>query len=150
MGGSAVLRYAGLGGDADAVVSVSSPGTWYERGTRPMRIVHWLCETRTGRTVLRLTRRTRMATDGWDPVPEAPHEVAGRIAPTPLLIVHGDADHYFPLPHVGTAARRPRRRPTVWIEPGMGHAESATTLALVDRIVDWVRGGARRPGRGAR
>ena len=72
MGGSAVLRYAGLGGDADAVVSISSPGKWYERGTRPMRIVHWLCETRTGRTVLRLTRRTRMATEGWDPVPEAP------------------------------------------------------------------------------
>ena len=33
MGGSVVLRHAGLGGDADAVVSVSSPGLWYERGT---------------------------------------------------------------------------------------------------------------------
>src|SRR4051794_33139296 len=99
MGGSAVLRYAGLGGDADAVVSVSSPGRWYERGTRPMRIVHWLCETRAGHLALRLGRRTRMAGAQWDPVPEAPHEVAGFIAPTPLLIVHGDADHYFPLPH---------------------------------------------------
>ena len=138
MGGSAVLRYAGLGGDADAVVSISSPGKWYERGTRPMRIVHWLCETRTGRTVLRLTRRTRMATDGWDPVPEAPHEVAGRIAPTPLLVVHGDADHYFPLPHA-ELLRQAAPQATVWIEPGMKHAESATSLALVDRIVEWVR-----------
>lgn len=138
MGGSAVLRHAGLGGDADAVVSVSSPGRWYERGTRPMRIVHWLCETRTGRLILRLARRTRLAAGRWDPVPAAPHEVAGLIAPTPLLIVHGDADHYFPLPHVHLLSEA---APTaiVWIEPGMGHAENATTTELVDRIVDWLR-----------
>lgn len=138
MGGSAVLRYAGLGGDTDAVVSVSSPGRWYERGTRPMRVVHWLCETRTGHLLLRLTRRTRMAGAHWDPVPEAPHEVAGLIAPTPLLIVHGDADRYFPLPHVhllGSAAPEAE----VWIEPGMGHAESATTPELVGRIAAWLR-----------
>jgi pimeloyl-ACP methyl ester carboxylesterase len=140
MGGSAVLRYAGLGGDADAVVSISSPGRWYERGTRPMRVVHWLCETRTGRLVLRLSRRTRLAgPTTWDPVPEAPHEVVGLISPTPLLIVHGDADHYFPMPHVDLL-REAAPNATVWIEPGMGHAESATTPALVARIADWVRG----------
>ncbi len=138
MGGSAVLRYAGLGGDVDAVVSISSPGEWYERGTRPMRLVHWLCETRAGRTAVRLTRHTRLASSGWDPVPEAPHEVAGRIAPTPLLIVHGDADHYFPLPHV-ELLRVAAPQATVWIEPGMRHAESATSPALVGRIVEWVR-----------
>ena len=138
MGGSAVLRYAGLGGDADAVVSISSPGKWYERGTRPMRVVHWLCETRTGHAVLRLTRRTRMAAKGWDPVPEAPHEVAGRIAPTPLLVVHGDADHYFPLPHA-ELLRDAAPDASVWIESGMRHAESATSLELIERIVEWVR-----------
>src|ERR1700759_3772360 len=100
MGGSAALRYAGLGGDADAVVSISSPGRWYERGTRPMRVVHWLCETRTGHMVLRVSRKARMAGTGWEPIPEAPHEVAGRIAPVPLLVVHGDADRYFPMPHL--------------------------------------------------
>jgi pimeloyl-ACP methyl ester carboxylesterase len=138
MGGSAVLRYAGLGGDADAVVSISSPGRWYERGTRPMRVVHWLCETRTGHLVLRLTRRTRLAAAVWDPVPEAPHEVAGAISPTPLLIVHGDADHYFPLPHADLL-REAATGAAVWIEPGMGHAESATSPELIDRIVDWLR-----------
>lgn len=138
MGGSAVLRYAGLGGDADAVVSISSPGRWYERGTRPMRIVHWLCKTRTGRLLLRLLRRTRLAGTSWDPVPEAPHEVAGAIAPTPLLIVHGDADHYFPLAHVNLL-REAAPSATVWVEPGMGHAENATTAALVERIAGWLR-----------
>lgn len=138
MGGSAVLRYAGLGGDTDAVISVSSPGRWYERGTRPMRVVHWMVETRRGNAVLRVARRTRMASRSWDPVPEAPHEVVGAIAPTPLLIVHGDADHYFPLPHA-ELLRTAAPGATVWIEPGMGHAEHATTPELVHRIVAWLR-----------
>jgi pimeloyl-ACP methyl ester carboxylesterase len=146
MGGSAVLRYAGLGGDADAVVSVSSPARWFERGTRPMRIVHWLCETRTGRVVLRVSRRTRLDRFGWTGVvPEAPHEVAGLIAPTPLLIVHGDADRYFPLPHVHLL-RDSAPSAEVWIEPGMGHAESATTPDLIARITAWLRSLDSAPG----
>jgi pimeloyl-ACP methyl ester carboxylesterase len=137
MGGSVVLRYAGLGGDADAVVSVSSPGAWFERGTRSMRMVHWMFETRSGRLVSRLARRTRLESGGWDVIPESPSEVAGRISPRPLLIVHGDADHYFPSRHVELlAAAAPTAQ--VWIEPGMGHAETATTPDLVARIADWV------------
>lgn len=138
MGGSIVLRYAGLGGDVDAVVSVSSPGRWFERGTRPMRMVHWMIETRSGRVVLRVLRRTRLAREGWDPVPEAPHEVVGRIAPTPLLIVHGDADRYFPMPHLHVL-RESAPDAVVWVEEGMGHAESATTPDLVERIAAWLK-----------
>lgn len=138
MGGSAVLRYAGLGGAADAVVAVSSPGTWFERGTRPMRFVHWMCESRTGRATARLARHTRIARAGWAArPPEAPAEVVGAIAPTPLLLVHGDADRYFPLAHVrALAAAAPSAQ--VWIEPGLGHAETAMTPALLGRIADWV------------
>src|SRR3984885_8501027 len=40
MGASIVLRYAGLIGGLDAVVSVSGPGRWYYRGTERMRRVH--------------------------------------------------------------------------------------------------------------
>ena len=137
MGGSSVLRYAGLGGDADAVVSVSSPGRWFERGTRPMRIVHWLCETRTGRALLRVGRGTRLAGRAWETTPEAPHEVVGAIAPTPLLIVHGDADHYFGLDHL-ELLRASAPSAEVWVEEGMGHAESATTAELVGRLADWL------------
>lgn len=137
MGGSAVLRYAGLGGDADAVVSVSSPATWFERGTRSMRVVHWLCETRSGRLTCRVARRTRLASGAWATVPAAPVEVVGSIAPTPLLLVHGSDDHYFPVRHaleLATAAPHA----DAWIEAGMGHAETGTTTDLVDRIAAWV------------
>lgn len=139
MGGSAVLRYAGLpGGEADAIVSVSSPGMWFERGTRPMRVVHWVLEKRTGRTVLRLAKRVRVSGSRWDPVPEAPHEVVGAIG-VPLLLVHGDADHYFPLRHIEALAAAAADHAEVWIEPGMTHAETGTTGELVDRIAAWLR-----------
>jgi pimeloyl-ACP methyl ester carboxylesterase len=147
MGGSVALRHAGLGGDADAVVSVSSPGAWFERGTRSMRVVHWLCETRTGRLVCRFARGTRLEANAWDAtVPESPADVAGRIAPRPLLIVHGDADHYFPAHHVELlAAAAPSA--DVWIEPGMGHAETATTADLVERIARWAEAAVAGSGR---
>jgi pimeloyl-ACP methyl ester carboxylesterase len=137
MGGTAVLRHAGLGGDADAVVSVSAPGLWFERGTRPMRLVHWMFESRTGRVATRFLRGTRVSADGWTTLPEAPAEVAGAIAPRPLLLVHGEADRYFPMAHVeALAAAAPTAQ--VWIEPEMGHAEVATTAQLIDRIGEWV------------
>lgn len=137
MGGSAVVRYAGLGGDADAVVSVSGPGVWYERGTRPMRVVHWMFESRSGRAATRLLRRTRISPAGWVIVPEAPAEVAAAIAPRPLLVVHGDADRYFPMRHPDAFADAAPHA-EVWIEADMGHAEVATTPDLVDRIARWV------------
>ncbi len=138
MGGTSVLRYAGLGGDTDAVVSVSAPGSWWERGTRPMRIVHWVFETRTGRFAALVLRRTRVSPDAWEVLPQAPAEVAGAIAPRPLLLVHGEDDHYFPVSHVEQlAAAAPSA--DVWIESGMGHAEAASTDDLLDRIAAWVR-----------
>jgi pimeloyl-ACP methyl ester carboxylesterase len=137
MGGTAVLRHAGLGGDADAVVSVSAPGLWFERGTRAMRLVHWMFESRSGRTATRVLRRTRVSSAGWATIPEAPADVAGAIAPRPLLIVHGDADHYFPSHHVDALATAAPGA-EVWREADMGHAETATNAQLVERIGTWV------------
>jgi pimeloyl-ACP methyl ester carboxylesterase len=114
-----------------------------------MRIVHWLCETRTGRFVLRVGRGTRLAAESWEVTPEAPHEVVGSIAPTPLLIVHGDSDHYFPLEHL-ELLREAAPGAAVWLEEGMGHAETATTPELVNRIAAWLRSVVGVPAASAR
>jgi len=138
MGGAVAVRHAALHGGIDALAAVSSPARWYYRGTPNMRRVHWAIERRTGRLAARLARGTRIAATGWNPVPEAPHEVAGRIAPTPLLVVHGDADSFFPLEHAEQlygAARDPRE---LWIEPSFGHAEAAASPELIGRISDWL------------
>ncbi|MEU5756943.1 alpha/beta fold hydrolase [Streptomyces sp. NPDC047829] len=142
MGGSVVLRHAALSGDdggpgPDAVVSVSAPARWYYRGTAPMRRLHWLVMRPTGRLVGRYGLRTRIHHRDWDPVPLSPVEAAGRIAPTPLLVVHGDRDGYFPLDHPRMLAEAAGDHGELWVEPGMGHAEHASGEELLHRIGDW-------------
>jgi fermentation-respiration switch protein FrsA (DUF1100 family) len=139
MGASIVLRHAGLIGGLDAVVSVSGPGWWYYRGTEPMRRVHFAVEHRLGRFVTRRWLKTRISPEGWKLVPVPPAEAAAQIAPIPLLIVHGDQDHYFPPEHARQlylAAREPKE---LWVLPGMGHAEAACSAELIDRIGAWVQ-----------
>jgi len=138
MGASVVLRHAGLIGGLDAVVSVSGPGRWYYRGTERMRRVHLAVEHRLGRFVTRRWLKTRISPEGWKLIPVPPAEAAARIAPVPLLIVHGDQDLYFPPEHARQlymAAREPKE---LWLLPGMGHAEAACSQELVDRIARWI------------
>jgi pimeloyl-ACP methyl ester carboxylesterase len=143
MGGSVVLRHAALyagdegGAGTDAVVSVSSPARWYYRGTAPMRRLHWVVLRPAGRLVGRYGLRTRIHHRDWDPVPLSPVEAAGRIAPTPLLVVHGDRDGYFPLDHPRMLAEAAGDHGELWVEPGMGHAEHASGEDLLHRIGDW-------------
>lgn len=139
MGASVVLRHAGLIGGVDAVVSVSGPGRWHYRGTKPMRRVHWVVEHRAGRLVSRRFLNTRISDGRWDPMPVPPADAAAKIAPTPLLIVHGDEDGYFPVDHAHQlfdAAHEPK---DLWIIPGFGHAERDAPPALLDRIGGWLR-----------
>lgn len=138
MGGSVVLRHAALHpGETDAVVSVSAPARWYYRGTREMRRVHWLVLRPAGRLVGRYGFGTRIEHRGWDPVPLSPVEAVPLITSTPLLIVHGDRDGYFPLDHPRSLAEAASGHAELWLEPGMGHAEHAASDALLERIAEW-------------
>ena len=141
MGASIVLRYAGLIGGVDAVVSVSGPGRWYYRGTKAMRRVHWAVERRLGRLYASKVLNTRISSGRWDPVPVPPADAAARIAPVPLLIVHGDQDGFFPVDHATQLYEAANEPKELWIVPGFGHAESAAAAdgALLDRIGRWVR-----------
>ncbi|MFF0728946.1 alpha/beta hydrolase family protein [Streptomyces sp. NPDC004134] len=136
---------AGGGGDApgtvpyaDAVVSVSSPARWYYRGTAPMRRLHWIVERRTGRAVSRLALKTRIHHRRWNPEPLSPTAAAPLIAPTPLLIVHGTRDTYFPVdhPHALAAAADPETS-ELWLEENFAHAENAASEELLERISEW-------------
>lgn len=144
MGGSVVLRHAALpDAGVDAVVSVSAPARWYYRGTAPMRRLHWLVTRPAGRLVGRYGFGTRIHHREWDPVPPSPVESVPLIAPTPLLIVHGDSDGYFPVDHPRMLAEAAAGHAELWLEEGMGHAEHAATGELLDRVGEWVRGTGR-------
>jgi pimeloyl-ACP methyl ester carboxylesterase len=134
MGASAVLRHAALHGGVDAVGAVSGTSRWFYRDTAPMRRLHWVVERRLGRIIARHALRTRVSAAGWDPLPESPVEVVARIAPVPLLIVHGDQDNFFPVDHAEALAAAAGDPVELWIVPGFGHAEAAVTPELVDRI----------------
>jgi pimeloyl-ACP methyl ester carboxylesterase len=102
-----------------------------------MRKVHWAVETRLGRLVARTLLNTRISDGRWDPVPVPPADAAAKIAPTPLLIVHGDRDEFFPADHAEQLFEAARQPKELWIVPGFGHAETAAQPDLVDRIAAW-------------
>ncbi|OLT26725.1 hydrolase [Nocardiopsis sp. CNR-923] len=138
MGAAVAVRHAAIFGGVCAAVAVSGPSRWYYRGTRRMRLLHFGIEGALGRFFLHRVRKVRVTDQRWNPRPAEPREVAGDIAPTPLLVVHGDADGYFPVSHavaIHDAAREPRE---LWIVPGMGHAERAVTPELTARLRDWL------------
>lgn len=145
LGGAVVVREAALmaggPGRVDGVVTVSAPAFWYYRGTQVTRMVHRLVLTRPGRLALR-TRGTRVSGAGWpEPEPITPAEAARRLA-VPLLVVHGDVDRYFPLEHaraLSAGARAAGVRTELWVEEGFGHAETAATADLIDRIGAWAK-----------
>ena len=137
MGASAVVRHGALLGGVDGVVSVSGPSRWYYRGTPPMRRLHLLITSRRGRTALRVARGTRVTDQPWgEPLPIDPRAAAAALAPIPLLVVHGDADAYFPTDHAHQLASAGNRA-ELWLEPGFGHAENAMTESLTARIAEW-------------
>lgn len=151
LGGATVIRHGSEGrAKPDAVVSVSAPAFWNYRGTRVMRGVHHLFLTRHGRLFLRGTRGTRVATpESWpQPWPDAPHVAAGKLA-CPLLVVHGDRDHYFPRDHPEAIVRQARmagQEVELRIVDGMAHAESAISDTTVDEIAAWARIIVKEPG----
>lgn len=144
MGGAVALRQAALGTDRpDAVVAMSAPSRWYVRESVPMRRLHWLLEHPLA-VQLGAALGVRLG-EPWQDLPPSPVEVASQIT-VPLLLVHGTQDEYFGPPHA-IALQDASRSGEAWIEPGLGHGETALTPELAERIARWAAtnlAGARR------
>ncbi|WP_436890972.1 alpha/beta hydrolase [Nocardiopsis dassonvillei] len=139
MGAAVAVRHAAIYKGVAAVVSISAPSRWYYRGTRRMRLIHLGVGRTAGRLFLRGFRRVRVADRSWDTRPAEPREIAGEVSPAPLLVVHGEADTYFPTSHataIHEAAAEPKE---LWLVPGMGHAERAVSPELTLRLRSWLR-----------
>lgn len=137
MGAAAVVRHAagarpGLAEHPDAVVVVSGTGAWSTWGTATpaMRRLHLLVQTRVGRLVTRAVLHTRVARPGRR-LPPSPADCVAAVG-VPLLVVHGDADHYLDSSHARLLADRSGA--PLWLEPGLRHAEEAVGPELVDRV----------------
>jgi pimeloyl-ACP methyl ester carboxylesterase len=75
-----------------------------------------------------------------EPWPVEPRAAAASLQ-IPLLVVHGDADHYFPVDHAAELGAGPTAQ--TWLLPGFGHAENAVDADLVDRIGQWLAAACR-------
>jgi pimeloyl-ACP methyl ester carboxylesterase len=115
-----------------------------------MRRLHTGIGTRAGRLVLERVYATRVTAHGWDPPPLPPDALAGRLPPVPLLVVHGDRDLYFPVDHARWLVEAAGPSATLWLEPGMGHAEAGAGQALLTRIAEWAVVVVAAPGSSAR
>jgi pimeloyl-ACP methyl ester carboxylesterase len=133
-GAIAVLRHAALLGGVDAVVGISSLASWNWRdGAEPSarRQLDARIGSRSGRAALRAWG-VRVP-DSWEE-PESPEDVVGKIAPTPVVIIHGTDDHLFTPDHARRlyeAAGEPKR---LLLGDGFGHAEEGLTPAFGRRL----------------
>ena len=140
MGAIAVLRHAGLVGGVQTVIGISSLAYWDWHGgaaPRARRKMQARIATPAGRAALRAwgVRLPR----SWE-ARESPEEVVGRIAPTPLLLVHGRNDHLFSTDHAMRlldAAGEPKR---LLLGDRFGHAEDGLTPSFAERLSGLVHG----------
>jgi pimeloyl-ACP methyl ester carboxylesterase len=146
MGGTCVLRHAALLGEqvhghpvraaVDAVATVSAVSRWEVRDTVPMRRLHRMIETRIGRGVARRFLKVRIDPAGrWAHTPLSPVESVARIE-VPLLLVHGDEDHYFGWEHAKALAVAAGDRCTLWLVSGLGHAEQSAARSDVPALLE--------------
>ncbi|AYY12679.1 alpha/beta fold hydrolase [Actinobacteria bacterium YIM 96077] len=138
LGAAVVVRHGALHGGVDRIAAVSGPSQWYYRGTSRMRLLHQLVLTRSGRLALRMLRRTYVTHVPWtEPLPIDPVAAAGQLD-VPLLVVHGDRDHLFPIDHAQRVSAAAGELGTLWLEPGFGHAEKTLDAGLARRLTSWL------------
>ena len=132
LGGIAVILEAAHYRDIDGVVSISSPAEWSASESKMVRRMTWLFTSPMGRAIAHRVMGTRINLEWGNPEP--PAEVIGRIAPIPMLIVHGEDDHFFPPTHAELLYERAGEPKRLLLLPRFGHAEDGFTPEFVERL----------------
>jgi fermentation-respiration switch protein FrsA (DUF1100 family) len=130
-GGVAAIRHAALLGGVDAVVSISAPARWDGHDSDGVRRMAWIAASAGGRRVarafgVRVAERIER--------PESPEDVIGKIAPVPVLLVHGRDDHYFDEEEAWRLYRRAGEPRAMWLASRFGHAEDGFSDELAERV----------------
>lgn len=77
----------------------------------------------------------------------SPGEVVDRIAPVPLLFLHGTADGVIPASHSQRLYDRAWEPKTLWLVPGAGHTEAIMEPRWRDRLVAFLLAALDAPSR---
>lgn len=133
LGGIAVILEAGTFNDTDGVVAISTPALWGASESKAVRRMTWVFTTPTGRALARRIMGTRIEMQWGDPAP--PAEVIGKID-APVLIVHGQDDHFFPPADAELLYERASEPKKLLLLPSFGHAEDGFTAAFAATLSD--------------
>ncbi len=145
LGGIAVIRAAGTpfaGGDADAVVAISTPSRWGTSDTKAVRRMTWIFTSPVGRRVVRRLFGTRIDLRWGNPEP--PMDAVTKIL-APILIVHGADDHFFPVAEAELLHERAPEPKRLLIIDRFGHAEDGFTEAFAARLAAEIEALLARP-----
>jgi pimeloyl-ACP methyl ester carboxylesterase len=142
MGGIAVIRHAALRGGVGVVVAISTPARWNGHGSRAVKRIRQMTDTRRGRRLAGLMG-VRLSETWSDP--EDPEALVGRIAPAPLILVHGRDDHFFDEDEVWRLYRRAGQPKRLMLARRFGHAEDGLTPALAELLARRVMEALGRP-----
>jgi fermentation-respiration switch protein FrsA (DUF1100 family) len=113
------------------VVAVSTPARWDGHHSDAVRRLTWLTATPSGRWLL---QAFGVRTSGaWEWV-KAPAELVDRIAPIPLVIVHGRDDHFFDEEEAWFLYRRAGGPKRLLLADRFGHAEDGYTAGFARQI----------------
>jgi alpha-beta hydrolase superfamily lysophospholipase len=141
MGAFVALRHAGLGGQVDAVIAISSPAVGHVPQLPRARLLGTLAGTERGRRLL--DRYGTRVDPQQAPVASPPLDLAAEIAPIPVAIVHGRRDRYVPVSDAYALYERlgePRR---LVVLPSFGHGEAGFSdefaVMLEELIADLLR-----------
>lgn len=126
LGGIAVLREAAEDPTLAGVVAISTPATWTaSQDSKHVKRAQFLFTSAAGRALARRLMGTRIHLDWGDPAP--PAELVGKIAPTPLLIIHGADDHFFAASEAELLYERAGDPKKLIMVEKFGHAEDGFT-----------------------
>lgn len=138
MGGATVIRHAGLIGNVDGVVTVGAFADARNlRWPTSALGLHLIFNTVLGGPFAAITRGTRVGDLRLGD--QQPIDVVDRIAPRPLLLIHGEWDM---LVHPSEAERlfaRALEPKTMVVVPRGGHDIPLLTRETVELLDDWIR-----------
>lgn len=133
LGGIAVVRHAALYDGLAGVVAISTPARWGS-DSKAVRRTTWLFTSRLGRALARGVMGTRI--DLRLDMPDPPAAVMHKIAPTPLLLVHGTDDHFFGPDSARELYEAAGERKRLLLIDRFGHAEDGFNRGFARRLID--------------
>lgn len=150
MGAISVVRHAGLVGGVDAVAAISCLAQWGPHDDTPVRAAAWrrlrgFTETPKGRAMM-ATYGVRLPAS-WAEA-EPPEDVVHKIAPTPILLVHGRDDHLFPPSQALRLFERAQEPKRLILAEPFGHAEDGLTPVLARIVREFDQRWDRTPNEG--